>query len=206
MKLFRNIAASAGIALSLLAVAVPTIVMAQPGPIPPRSFSPRMFSDQQTHYLRFSVSFNSCVQAGTATAQTCSVKVGAVPYNAFLLRAYQQIITSFTVNGTTTTGTMALGTAVGSGNIVAAQSVTGAAGGATVLTIVAANVGITVTGNNIAPTGALGGFDIYATLAIGAASGTLSVTAGQAIYVLEYIAPNDGSCINVPLGSSSPAC
>jgi hypothetical protein len=174
--------------LALCAVTIPALAQ--------RSPAPRMFNDQQTHYLRFTVSFNSCVLA--APPSSCSVKVGAVPYNAFMIRAYQQVTTAF---AGATVANVAFGTASGSANLVAAQSVL-AAGGATALTIVAANAGITVTGNGIAQTGALGGFDIWATINITVAP----LTAGQATYVFEYIAPNDGSCTPVPTGATAPAC
>ena len=127
------------------------------------------------------------------------MKVGAVPYNAWITRGYQQIITSF---NSATTDTMAIGTASGGAQLVAAQSVHGAAGGATSLTIVAANAGTVATGAGIAPTGANGGFDIWAVYAkTGAAP-----TAGQATYVIEYFAPNDGTCGPVPLGATAAAC
>jgi hypothetical protein len=158
----------------------------------PPTFAPRQFNTQQTHYLRFTVNFNSCVLA----SGTCSVKVGAVPYNAFLVRAYQQIITSF---NSATTDTVAIGTAVGGGQIVAAQSVHGAAGAATALTLPSA--GITPTGNGTTPSGGDGGFDIWA---VYAQTGT-APTAGQAIYVIEYIAPNDGACQPTPISSGAPA-
>jgi hypothetical protein len=157
-----------------------------------RSPAARMFSDQQTHYWRFSVNFNSCVYVGL----TCSVKVASVPYNAFIVRAYQQVTTTWNAG---TSAAVALGTAVGSGNIVASQ-VMGAAGAATALTV--AGLGIGVTGNGIAQTGTLGGFDIYATILV---VGALP-TAGASQYVIEYIAPNDGSCTSVPIGATAPAC
>jgi hypothetical protein len=192
MKLFRNLAAASGIALSMLATA--HMALAQPGPIAPRSFSPRLFPTQQTHYLRFSVSFNSCVYV----ALVCSVKVGAVPYNAFIVRGYEQTTTTWNAG---TSASIGIGTVVPAVNLVASQAVT-TAGNMAVLTIAAAGGGISVTGNNIAPTGVEGGFDIWATITI---VGALP-TAGQTIMAIEYIAPNDGACINVPLGSASPAC
>jgi hypothetical protein len=162
--------------------------------IPP-NFAPRQFPSQQVHYLRFVVNFNDCV----LVSNTCSVKRGAVPYNAFIIRATQQIITSFNSG---TTDTLAIATASGGGQLVAAQSVHGAAGGATSLTVVSANAGIAATGNGIAQTGADGGFDIWSVYAqTGAAP-----SAGQAVIVIEYIAPNDGSCVYVPMNATSGAC
>jgi hypothetical protein len=163
--------------------------------IVPQAFPPRQFPTQQVYYTRFVVNFNDCV----LVANTCSVRRGALPYNAFLLRAWQQIITSF---NSATTDTLALATTTGGGQIVAAQSVHGATGGATALTVVAANVGIAATGNGIAQTGALAGFDIWSVYAqTGAAP-----TAGQAVIALEWLGANDGQCIYVPNGSTSPAC
>jgi hypothetical protein len=196
-NILRNLVASAGLALSMLAVGVicmPAPALAQLSTAP-RGPVPRYFQTQQVGYLRFTVNFNSCA----LVANTCSFKVGALPYNAWLLRASQQIITSF---NSATTDTVALGTASAGVNIVAAQSVHGATGGATALTIVAANVGIAATGNGIAQTGLNGGFDVWATYTQSGAA----PTAGQAVYVLEFVFPNDGSCAPVPLGSTATAC
>jgi hypothetical protein len=161
----------------------------------PQNFAPRAFQTQQVHYLRFVVNFNDCV----LVAGTCSVKRGAVPYNAFIIRATQQIITNFNSG---TTDTLALATASGGAQLVAAQTVHAGAGGGTALTVVAANLGIAATGNGIAQTGGDGGFDIWSVYAqTGAAP-----TAGQLVIVIEYIGPNDGSCILVPMGSTAGAC
>lgn len=191
MKLFsRGGGLLAGIALSLSLFATGVYAL-----IVPQVFPARQFPTQQVHYTRFVVNFNDCV----LVANTCSVRRGALPYNAFLLRAWQQIITSF---NSATTDTLALATTTGGGQIVAAQSVHGATGGATALTVVAANVGIAATGNGIAQTGGLGGFDIWSVYAqTGAAP-----TAGQAVIALEWLAPNDGQCVYVAQGATSPAC
>jgi hypothetical protein len=162
----------------------------------PATFSPRQFQTQQTHYLRFTVNFNSCVLA----SGSCTFKVGAVPYNSFMIRGYQQIITSF---NSLSTDTIAIGVTSTNGNeLVAAQSVHGASGGATTLTIVSTAAGTVVTGDGATSTGTDGGFDIWVKYA---QTGT-APTAGQAVEVLEYFAPNDGSCAPVPLGSTAPAC
>jgi hypothetical protein len=178
-RLLRSLALGA---LALCAVTAPALAQ--------RTAAPRFFTDQQTTYLRFSVNFNSCV----AVANTCSFKVGAVPYNAFMVRAYAQTLT-----GWTATTTVALGTTSGGAQLVAAAA-PAAVGGAAVLTIVAANLGIAATGNGIAQTGALGGFDIYATI------GVLAPTVGASVYVLEFILPNDGACTAVPTGATAPGC
>ncbi len=162
----------------------------------PPSFEPRQFSTQQTHYLRFTVNYNSCV----LSAGSCAFKVGALPYNAFVIRGYQQIVTSFNSG---TTDTLSIGVTQANANeLVAAQSVHGSAGGATALTIVSTNAGTVVTGDGATQTGTNGGFDVWVKYAqTGSAP-----TAGQAVEVLEYFAPNDGSCAPVPLGATAAAC
>jgi hypothetical protein len=164
--------------------------------IPP-SFNPRMFPSQQTHYLRFTINFNSCVLA----SGSCTVKVGAVPYNAWILRAYQQIATSF---NSLSTDTISIGVTSTSGNeLVAAQSVHGAAGGATALTVVSTAAGTVVTGAGATSTATNGsGFDIWVKYT---QTGT-APTAGAASYIMEYAAPNDGACSAVPNGSTAIAC
>lgn len=161
--------------------------------IPPQ-YAPRVFQTQQTHYIRFTVAFNSCV----LVSNTCSVKVGALPYNAFVVRAYQQVTAAFNSGSTDTVG---LGVTSGGVQLVAAQTVHASTAG-TPLTVVAANLGLAVTGNGIAQTGLDGGFDVYATYAqTGAAP-----SAGQATYIVEYFAANDGSCAFVPLGATAGPC
>src|SRR5271166_3787902 len=95
MKLFRNFAGAVGIALTVFAVAGLSIVpvFAQPNPVGNRSFTPRVFQTQQTHYLRFTVNFNSCVIP--AGAAVCGAKVGTLPYNAFLKSVVYDLITVF---------------------------------------------------------------------------------------------------------------
>lgn len=163
--------------------------------IPP-TFTPRQFPSQQTHYLRFTVNWNSCV----LSSGSCTFKVGAVPYNSFVIRGYQQIVTNFNSG---TTDTLAVGvTSTSANELVTAQSVHTGSGGATALTIVSTNAGTVATGDGATATGNDGGFDIWVKYAqTGAAP-----TAGQAILVLEYFAPNDGTCVGVPIGGSGVAC
>lgn len=165
----------------------------------PPEYAPRMFGSQQTHYIRFVVNFNDCV----LVSGTCTTKRGAIPYNAFILRAYSQIITNFN-SGTTDTielrATSAT-TAAQNGTLVAATSVHSGAGGGAALTVLAANLGITVTGDGTAQSGLNGGFDVYSLYTqTGAAP-----TAGQAVYLMEYAASNDGSCIQYPMNVTTPA-
>ena len=160
----------------------------------PGQYAPRYFPTQQTHYERHLITLTTTgMTADTAqntcawVSSTCSIRIGAVPYNAFIVRAYQQVVTAC---ATSTACGLALGTASASQNLVANQSVL-VAGGATALTVVAANAGIAVTGNNIASTGADGGFDLYVT-------GTWTVaapTAGTIVLVIEYFGANDGGCV-----------
>lgn len=156
--------------------------------------APRQFNTQQTHYLRFTATYNACV----LVSNTCSYKVGALPYNAFVVRAYQQVYTAF---NSASTDTLAIGVSKGGAELVAAQSVHSTTAGLP-LTVVAANLGTAATGNNATATGSNGGFEVYATYA---QTGT-APTAGNAVVIVEYIAPNDGSCQTVPLGSTAAGC
>ena len=67
-----------------------------------------------------------------------------------------------------------------------------------------AGAGELTTGAGATATGTNGGFDIYATYTVGAAGS--QGTQGQAVFILQYISPNDGSCVNVPLGATAAAC
>lgn len=161
----------------------------------PQAFAPRQFQTQQVHYLRFTVNFNSCVYVSL----TCSFKVGALPYNAYLLRINNQVTTAWNAG---TSQSIALGTSSAGTNIVASVATGPSTGGGASSTIVAANIGVAATGNGIAQTGTNGGFDLWATITI---VGALPTT-GQTNYVLEYIAGNDGQCGPVAIGGTAPAC
>jgi hypothetical protein len=178
----------------------------------PGQYAPRYFPTQQVHYERhiINITAGSVANSSVATVDgaqniciftittACSVRIGAVPYNSFIVRATQQVVTA--CNGTTCT--LALGTSSGGVNLVAAQSIT-ASGGATALTVVAANAGIAATGNNVTASGANGGFDLWATLA----DATAGATAGTIVIVVEYFGPNDGGCLpNVPMASTAGPC
>jgi hypothetical protein len=202
LKLFRNAIAAAGIGLSLLAAAAIAIIPATPAfsqanPLGNRTSSPRMFGTQQTHYLRFAINFNSCVPVSL----TCTFKVGAVPYNAFMVRAYTQTYTTFS-GGSVSAMTASFGTTSSAAtNLMAAVAIL-TAGNAVAQTIAAGGLGTTVTGDNITPTGLDGGFDIYVTIT----ASTGYPTAGASVGIIEYIAPNDGVCFNYPLGTAEPGC
>jgi hypothetical protein len=160
----------------------------------PGQYAPRFFPTQQTSYERHLINITSTnFTADTAqntcifVSLTCSVRIGALPYNAYVVRAYQQVVTAC---GAGTTCTLALGTSSAAVNLVAAQTIN-ATSGSTALTVVAANAGIAATGNNIASTGANGGFDLYVTITY---SGT-APTGGAVVIVVEYFNPNDGGCV-----------
>jgi len=196
MKIIRNLAGAFGIGLSVLAVAaLSTPVFAQPVPLSPRSFAARVFPTQQTHYLRFPITFNSCVPVSLV----CTYKVGSVPYNAFIVRAFTQTYTTFTG---ATTATASFGTtSTAAVNLMAATTIL-TAGNAIAQTVAAGGLGTTVTGNGIAQTGTLGNFDIFVTITYTVAN----ATAGNAVGIIEYIAPNDGACIAVGSGATAPGC
>lgn len=183
----RNLVAALGVVLTTTSAFALTA---------PPTFSPRMFQTQQTHYLRFSVNSNSCVYVSLV----CSVKVGNVPYNAFMLRVYSQTTTTWNAG---TSASIGLGTVTPAVNLMASTAVT-TAGNAVSQTVAAGGLGESVTGNGVAvsTTAQDGGFDIFATITI---VGALP-TAGSTQFVVEYIAPNDGTCTAVPLGATAPAC
>jgi len=166
---------------------------------PLQNIPPRMTGDPQVHYVRFTYNFNQCALRAADTA--CSMRVASLPYNAFLVAISKQIITTF---NPTTSATIAFGTSGQSANIMTGFNVfTGQATTAAYDTAFA-GAGELVTGAGATPTGLNGGFDIYATYTVGAAGS--QGTQGQAIFVIMYIAPNDGSCTNVPLGATAGAC
>lgn len=161
--------------------------------------APRVYPDQNTHYMRFAFNFSQCPLRAADTA--CSIRVAALPYNAFLVAISKQIITTF---NPTTSATVALGTAGQSANLMAAFNVfTGQATTAAYDTGFA-GAGELVTGAGATPTGINGAWDVYATYTVGAAGS--QGTQGQVIFIIQYIAPNDGSCTVVPAGATAAAC
>jgi len=175
-----------------------------------RTPSPRVFPSQQVHYERhiititgtgFSVDQGQLGQACAFVAATCSVKFAAVPYNAFIVRGnwFQNVACN-----AVTTCTMSIGTASGGAQLVSALDIKTVTAGAPALTIVTAGQGSQVTGNGIAQTGANGGFDLWVSVS---STGGLP-SAGSIVFTLEYLGPNDGNCVAVPIGggTTSPAC
>jgi hypothetical protein len=164
-------------------------------PVGAAVFGPRQFTSQQTHYVRMTVTPAKCSPVGL----TCSYRVGAVPYNSYILLGSAQVLTTAAGNGVTAF-TASIGTASGGAQIVANQAIL-TAGNAAPLTLVNGG-GETATGNGATQTGANGGFDLWVTLT----ATTGFPTTGLAVLILEYIAPNDGDCVAVPLGGGAAGC
>ena len=114
-------------------------------------------------------------------------------------RAFEQTVTAL---ATATTMTVSLGTAANGTQFISSSSIRAVTGPALALTLSAANLGTAVTGAGITQTGTLGGFDVIASLNFTGSA----PTAGAIVLILEYIAPNDGSCAAVPLGSTATGC
>jgi hypothetical protein len=199
MRFVRSLFAGALSGLFIIAAAMtglaPIFVTPSFAQVPTRGFEARQFPSQQTHYLRFAMNFNSCVYV----ALTCSFRVGALHYNAFVVRAFTQTYTTFT-GATTMTASFGT-TATPTTELMAATTIL-TAGNAVAQTIAAGGLGATVTGNGIAQSGLLGGFDVWARITATVAA----PTAGAAVGIIEYIAPNDGGCVTVPLAATSPGC
>jgi hypothetical protein len=199
--LSRGVAA-VGFALSALAAVftVPAFALTSPP-----TFAPRQFPSQQVHYERHVVTITSSgcsADGGPASAfssGSCNIKVGALPYNAFVLRGNWFQATACNAG---TTCTLSLGTASGGAQLVSAQDIKSAATGAPALTIVTAGQGAQVTGNGTTPSGTDGGFDLWVNIA---QTGT-AATAGTIVFDLEYLGANDGGCTQVPIGSTASAC
>lgn len=187
----------------------------------PGQFAPRQFPTQQVHYERHVVSLAAgstanttvvtvdgvvaCITAASTTSANCSVRIAALPYNAFVVRGYVQVPTACNTGGTGPACTLSLGTTSGGTQLVNGQSIISSIAG-TAMTIVAANLGIAATGNGITASGANGGFDLFLTITETATTMT-EATTGTAIVVLEYFAGNDGGCVvNVPIAGTAAAC
>ena len=190
MRKLRTILGLVGVLLSATVALALTV---------PPTYAPREFSSQQIHYFRVNVALGSINGQGCVLAAgSCSVKIGAEPYNSLMKAVTIYPVTTFNSG---TTDTVAIGTASGSGNILAATTVHTSAT-ASIVSSSLAGFGLAVTGNNVTPTGSNGGFDLWVTYA---QTGSVA-TQGQVILAIDYMAPNDGTCTMVPLGSTAAAC
>jgi len=192
LSYMRQSAAALVVGLGLGAVLLGPAALAL---VVPANFAPRQFPTQQTHYLRFAINFNSCIPVSL----TCSFKVGALPYNAFVVRAFTQTYSTFTG---ATTETASFGITSTSANELMAATTILTAGNAVAQTVAAGGLGTTVTGNGTTSTGGNGGFDVFVKLTATVAN----PTAGAAVGIIEYIAPNDGACSPLPLATTQPGC
>lgn len=173
----------------------------------PATMAPRDFNTQQTGYIRVHVKANgtgivangnTCV-AAVSGGSNCAVKVGAVPANAMLVRLTLQTVTNFNA---TTTDTLSMGTNTSGVNIVAATDVHSGAGAIQALSFASGGSGTLLT-TGVAQTGLNGGYDVYVRYVY---TTTNIATAGEAVFVLEYFAPNDGDCVATPMGTTPTAC
>lgn len=190
-----------GVGLGSLLVGPAALALVVPG-----QFAPRMFPWQLVHYERhvLTITGTGFTVDGAIpclfVSNTCSVRIAALPYNAWILRGnwFQG-----TACNAVTTCTMSLATTSAGTNIVNAQDIKTAATGAPALTIATGGQGAQVTGNTTTATGANGGFDLFVTVSnTGGAP-----SAGTIAFTLEYLAGNDGGCVtNVPIGGSAAIC
>lgn len=160
----------------------------------PAQYAPRYFQTQQTHYVRASLQFTSCVQVSNA----CTIKIpAALPYNAMVVRVTYVISTAF---NSTTSDTLSIGvTSANANEIVAAATIHGQAITAETVTATASSA----TGNGATQTGLDGGFDLFMKWTAGTGN---TATTGNMAAVIEYIAPNDGTCAAVPLNATATGC
>ena len=179
----------------------------------PPNFGPRQFNTQQTGYFRIHVKANGTsvtangLPCGALAAGLCVVKVGALPANAFVMRIYMQIYTNF--NSASGTDALGLGTSTSAAtpaaaiNLMALASVHSGAGGSVAQTVVAANAGSTLTNGAQAQFGQNGGQDLYLEFSNTSGAGP---AAGEATLVMEFASPNDGDCIDTPIGGTPTTC
>ncbi|EJN14750.1 hypothetical protein PMI42_01724 [Bradyrhizobium sp. YR681] len=197
--LSRSAALAALVALGIAGMGIGPIAATTLTLTPTNTLAPRYYPEQLTHYVRFAVDFNDCPLRAADTA--CSLRVATLPYNAFLVSISKQIITTF---NPTTSATIALGTSGQATNVMAAFNVFTGQSTAAAFDTGFAGAGELVTGSGATQTGANGGFDIYATYTVGAAGS--QGTQGRAIFIIQYIAPNDGDCVAVPAGATATSC
>ena len=193
---FRNFAAAAGLALSLVAAVVPAYAQVAPtASTDPRQPVPREFNTQQTAYVRTTFAFNSCVQASNIC--TVKVKTASLPYNAAVLRVTAIVYAAF---NSTSTDVFTLGTTSANANELVTSGCNIHAIGVVACTVLAGSANN--LGNTATQSGTNGGFDMYLKWTGG--GGTPS--AGLASIVVEYVMPNDGLCTYVPLTATAAGC
>jgi hypothetical protein len=184
---------------ALLLASTPAFAQPFVSPTNPRQPEPRLLQWQQTAYVRFVFNLTTNAVNGCST-NNCVVKVGtaSLPYNSVPLRGTVQVVTAF--NGTTT-DVISIGTTQANANEIASSCNVHALG--TVACTMAANLsGSTPTGATTAQSGSNGGFDLWVKYTNTGGVATL----GQAIAILEFAMPNDGTCTLVPPGATAPAC
>ena len=189
----------------LLAALVTSMAMFSPAMATTKTVTPlkvnpaRILPVQAVHYARFTVNYSDCQLRAADTA--CSMYTGVtLPYNAFLVAISKQIITVF---NPTTSATIALGITGQGVELMAAFNVFTGQATTAVFDTSFTGAGEAVTGAGAAQTGIKGGFDVYFTYTVGAAGS--QGTTGQAIFIIQYIAPNDGGCTIISSGTA-PAC
>lgn len=165
--------------------------------MPAREPNMRQFPTNQTHYIRTTFTPAMCPTA-VILSSVCSFKLGnaTLPYNSVVLRIYYAIYVAF---NSTTTDSLSLGiTQATSTELAVATSIHAIA--TTAITPVSAS--INSIGGTAVPTGANGGFDIWARWTY---TGASAATAGIVGIIIEYVAPNDATCIvdGPPLGMTS---
>lgn len=160
----------------------------------PAQYAPRYFQTQQTHYIRFSLQVTSCVQV----SNSCTIKVpAALPYNSLVMRV--TAITNTAFNSTTSDG-ITLGITSASHNEIVSSACSIHAQAIVACTVLA--TAGSATGNGATQSGLDGGFDLF----INWTGGGGTPNTGNAAIVIEYVAPNDGTCTAVPLNTTATGC
>jgi hypothetical protein len=202
MKLFRNLAAAAGIALSMLGVAALTLAPVANAQVitsttNPRQATPRQFQTQQTHFIRATLNFNMCVQSSNA----CTVKLAnaSLPYNSIVKAVTAYVYTAF---NSTTSDVLILGTTSANANEIVSSTMNIHSQATVTGTVVA--TAFNSTGNTVAQSGTNGGLDLWVKWTAGTGN---TATAGLVSLVIEYFPPIDGLCTpNIAQGAAPAGC
>lgn len=202
MKLFRNLAAAAGIALSVLAASVLVLAPIANAQVitsttNPRQPGPRQFQTQQTHFIRATLTFGMCVQVSNA----CTAKLAgaSLPYNSIVKAVTAYVYTAF---NSTTSDVIILGTTSANANEIVSSTVNIHAQSTVAATVVA--TAFNSTGNTVAQSGTNGGLDLWVKWTAGTGN---TATAGLVSLVIEYFPPIDGNCTpNIAPGAAPAGC